>query len=186
MHLTGFYQLPFGKRRTFFNNNGMLAKVVGGMQFANTFEWQAGPLLDWGNIYYYGDINDIALSNPAMDEYFNTRGTACNATPGPATGFELCANRNPDTYHTRQFPSRIPGLRKPHTLQVNSNVQKEIPLPLRKEQVKLILRFDMLNVFNRYLFDGPNTTPSNTNFGTITTQLAAVNRFLQFQARIQF
>jgi len=44
----------------------------------------------------------------------------------------------------------------------------------------------MLNVFNRYQFDNPNTDPMNTNFGKVQQQTAAVNRFLQFQARIQF
>jgi hypothetical protein len=50
----------------------------------------------------------------------------------------------------------------------------------------MILRFDMMNVFNRYQFDNPNTDPMNTDFGRVTAQTAATNRFLQFQARIQF
>ena len=33
---------------------------------------------------------------------------------------------------------------------------------------------------------GGCTDPTNTNFGRITLQTAAVNRFLQFQLRIQF
>jgi hypothetical protein len=35
-------------------------------------------------------------------------------------------------------------------------------------------------------FDNPNTDPMNTDFGRVTAQTAATNRFLQFQARIQF
>ena len=59
-------------------------------------------------------------------------------------------------------------------------------MPFRDGRLKFILRFDMLNVFNRYLFDGPSTDPMSTNFGITTLQTAAVNRFLQFQGRIQF
>jgi len=44
----------------------------------------------------------------------------------------------------------------------------------------------VLNVFNRYQFDNPNTDPMNTNFGTVQQQTAATNRFLQFQGRIQY
>ena len=46
--------------------------------------------------------------------------------------------------------------------------------------------FDMLNVFNRYQFDNPNTDPTNTNFGIVQQRTAATNRVLQFQGRIQF
>ena len=53
------------------------------------------------------------------------------------------------------------------------------------EKAKLYLRFDMLNVFNRPQFNGPSTDPLNPNLGVVTARTAAVNRFLQFQARIQ-
>ena len=55
-----------------------------------------------------------------------------------------------------------------------------------KERIKLFARVDLLNVFNRNQFDGPSTDPTNTNFGRITLQTAAVNRFVQFQLRIQY
>jgi hypothetical protein len=123
--------------------------------------------------------------DPTLDAWFNTTGTACNQTPGTDTGWERCPQRAPGTYQTRIFPNRIPGVRRDKTLQTNANVQKEIAL--RPDgRVKFILRFDMLNVFNRYQFDSPNTDPMNTNFGTVQQQTAATNRFLQFQGRLQF
>jgi len=184
MTATGLYQFPFGRRKAFFKN-GVMSRVLGGMQLGATFEVQAGQLIDWGNRYYYGDLGKIVKDDPTLDEWFNTRGTACNETPGPDTGWERCgSSRGPANYQTRVFPSRIGGLRRDHTLQTNANVQKEVPL--KAERAKLILRFDMLNVFNRYQFDNPNTDPNNTNFGRVQQQTAAVNRFLQFQGRIQF
>jgi hypothetical protein len=179
----GIYQLPFGKRRTFFKS-GVMSKLFGGMQLAGTFEWQPGPLLDWGNVYYYGNRDDIRLVNPTLDQWFNTTGSGCKDTPGPATGFERCANRGPDSYQTRVFPTRLPGLRRDYTLQTNANVQREFSV--WKERARLYLRFDMLNLFNRSQFDSPVTDPMNTNFGRVTQQTAAINRFLQFQGRIQF
>ncbi len=180
---TGIYQFPFGRRRTFFRN-GVLARILGGMQLAATFEYQSGPLLGWSNRYYYGDPSTIVKDNPTLDQWFNTGGTDCAATPGPSTGWERCSQRAPNTYQARVFPNRIPGLSRDRTLQTNANVQKEIPL--KNERYKFYLRFDMLNVFNRYQFDNPSTDPMSTNFGTVQQQTAATNRFLQFQGRLQF
>lgn len=180
---TGMYQFPFGRGKVFFKD-GILSKLLGRMQLSGTFEYQAGQLIDFGNRYYYGDISKIVKDNPTLNEWFNTRGTGCKETAGPDTGWERCSQRGPASYQTRIFPSRIGGLRRDRTLQTNANVQKEIPF--KAERYKFILRFDMLNVFNRYQFDNPNTDPMNTNFGRVQQQTAALNRFLQFQARIQF
>jgi hypothetical protein len=181
---TGSYQLPFGRRRLFFRS-GPVAHMLGGMQLSGTFEYQAGQLIDWGNRYYYGDLSKIVKDNPTLDEWFNTSGTNCSQTPGPDTGWERCSQRGPAGYQDRIFPSRIGELRRDYTFQTNANIQKEVPLR-KNERYKLILRFDMLNVFNRYQFDNPNTDPMGTNFGRVQQQTAAVNRFLQFQARLQF
>jgi hypothetical protein len=180
---TGMYQFPFGRRRAFFQS-GPLARVLGGMQLSGTFEYQSGPLLGWSNRYYYGDISAIVKDDPTLAEWFNAKGTACSETPGANTAWERCSQRGPNTYQVRVFPNRIAGLRRDRTLQTNANVQKEIPL--RAERVKFILRFDVLNVFNRYQFDNPNTDPMNTNFGIVQSQTAATQRFLQFQGRIVF
>jgi outer membrane receptor protein involved in Fe transport len=180
---SGMYQFPFGRRRAFFKS-GVMSKLLGGMQLSGTFEYQSGPLVGWSNRYYYGDISDIVKDNPTIDQWFNNQGTDCTQTPGPNTGWERCSQRGPNTYQVRVFPNRISGLRRDRTLQTNANVQKEIPL--RAERMKMILRFDMLNVFNRYQFDNPNADPMNTNFGTVQQQTAATNRFLQFQGRIVF
>ncbi len=161
-----------------------MSKVLGGMQISGTFEYQPGQLIDWGNRYYYGDLANIKKDHPTLDEWFNTAGTFCGQTHGTDTGWERCSQNGPANYQVRIFPSRIAGLRRDRTLQTNANVQREIPL--RGERMKMVLRFDMLNVFNRYQFDNPNTDPMNTNFGKVQQQTAAVNRFLQFQMRLQF
>jgi outer membrane receptor protein involved in Fe transport len=180
---TGIYEFPFGRRKAFFKG-GMLSKVLGGMQLSGTFETQPGAFMDWGNRYYYGDLNNIKKDDPTLNEWFNTAGAGCGETLGPDSGWNRCAQNAPANFQARIFPSRIAGLRRDRTLQINSNVQKSIPL--RAERVRLILRFDMLNVFNRSQFGTPEIDPINTNFGRVTVQTAAVNRWLQFQGRIQF
>ena len=48
------------------------------------------------------------------------------------------------------------------------------------------LRMDALNVQNRSQMAGPETNPLSTNFGRITSQTAATNRWMQVQARLSF
>ena len=68
------------------------------MQTGQTFEWQPGPLLAFGNIFYYGDINEIAVDDPTLDRWFNTD-----------AGFEKSSTRVPADFQTRLFPLRIDG-----------------------------------------------------------------------------
>src|SRR5262249_15112772 len=99
---TGTYQLPFGRRRPFFRS-GALSKALGGLQIAGTIEYQKGPLLDWGRIFYYGDLANIKSDVPTLAQWFDTAGTPCGVAAGPNTGFQRCANQGPDTYDARSF-----------------------------------------------------------------------------------
>ncbi|MBI5085538.1 MAG: hypothetical protein HZB13_13175, partial [Acidobacteria bacterium] len=170
---TGVYELPFGKGRKF---AGAAAKplnmIIGGWQMAATYEWQPGPLLDWGNPFYYGnDISNINNVSRTFDTWFNTADFERNSAKGPAA------------YHRRVFPTRIPDLRRDMTNQWNANVSKNIHIT---ERVNMQLRFDALNVQNRSQMDNPSTDPYSTNFGKVTAQTSATNRWLQVQARITF
>ncbi|MGH8246797.1 MAG: hypothetical protein ACREUU_10230 [Gammaproteobacteria bacterium] len=201
---TGIYQLPFGKRRAFLKN-GVLSKIFGGFQTAVTYEYQLGALLTFGNnLFYYGDLNLLSKAlkpeQRTLDQWFNTFNVRnwyaanrpgvnpCATAPArqPRTeevGFETCANYGPDSYHRRVFPSRVEGVRADSTNQWNVNLQREFPLT---EKVKMFLRLDALNLQNRSRFNAPSTDPNSTNFGRVTSQSAALNRFYQLQARIQF
>jgi hypothetical protein len=170
---TGIYALPVGKGRKFLGNASRLVDAIaGGWQFSATYEWQPGPLLNWGNLFYYGnDVNDIKKVERTWDKWFNT------------DGFERVQARGPAAYHTRVFPTRIGGMRADMTNQWNANAAKNFRLA---EAASLQLRLDALNVQNRSQMAGPNVDPFNTNFGRIVSQTSAVNRWLQVQARIQF
>ncbi len=103
--LNGVWELPFGRGRAFLNNGGFWSKILGGWQTGQTFEWQPGPLLQYGNIFYYGDVNDIALEDPTLNEWFDTD-----------AGFERSATRVPADFQERLFPLRVDGLRGDQTL----------------------------------------------------------------------
>ena len=69
------------------------------------------------------------------------------------------------------------------TNQWNVNMSKNIPVT---ERVNMQMRLDALNVANRSQMAGPSTDPTNTNFGKVTSQSAATNRWIQVQLRLTF
>jgi hypothetical protein len=171
---TGVYELPFGKGRKFGTSmNRGLDMLIGGWQMAATYEWQPGPLIDFGgSVWYYGkDISNINNVERTFDTWFNT------------ADFERTAAKGPAAYHRRMFPTRVPDLRRDMTNQWNANLAKNIRLT---ERMNMQLRLDALNVQNRSQMGNPNTDPFSTSFGKVTAQTSATNRWLQVQARFTF
>jgi hypothetical protein len=166
----GIFEFPFGKGKTFFNS-GAPKYILGGWQLAATYEYQPGALLSWGNLFYYGKLEDIPLDNRTIDRWFNT------------DNFERVATRTPAAYHRRVFPTVVDGVRADSQNRWNANLQREFGL---LEGVKLQFRMDVLNVFNRTGWGSPNTNPTSSNFGIVTSTQQSDKRWIQFQARIRF
>ena len=171
--MTAVYQLPFGKGQQFLASAPRaLDLLLGGWQAAATYEFQPGPLVDFGNLFYYGNgVNEVANVSRTWDAWFNT------------ANFERTAARGPNGPHVRVFPTRIAGIRSDKTSQWNANFGKNFKIT---ERVATQIRLDALNVQNRSQMSGPNTDPFSTNFGRITSQTAATNRWLQVQVRVTF
>lgn len=172
---TGIYELPFGKGRAFLQS-GMLNHIFGGFQIAATYEFQPGPLLAWGNLFYNGDINNFeteATSSPkTLDQWFNTN-----------VKVDRVAANQPAAFHVRVFPRFFNGLRADGLNQWNANVSRQFKV---HERFKFQIRADIINLQNRSQMAGPDLSPTSTNFGRITSQTSSLNRFYQLQARIQF
>jgi hypothetical protein len=170
---SGIWELPFGRGKSLLGNVGRTPNLlIGGWQFGATYEWQPGGLLDFGNIFYYGnDRNDIKNVNRTFETWFNT------------ANFERTASRAPAAYQARMFPTRIGGLRADHTNVWNMNLAKNLRFD---ERFNVQLRLDALNVMNRSQMNGPSTDPLSSNFGRVTSQSAATNRWIQVQCRVTF
>jgi hypothetical protein len=170
MVATGLWEIPVGRGRHFVQN-GPLARIFGGFQIGLSFEYQPGALLSWGNLFYYGNIEDINTGERTLDSWFNT------------ANFERTSSKAPAEYHRRVFPTVIDGLRSASANQWNGNVGREFNL---FERVRLQLRVDALNLANRAQFAAPDTNPLSSNFGKVTSQSNNMNRFIQLQGRIRF
>jgi hypothetical protein len=167
---SAIYELPFGRGRTHLTQ-GPASWLFGGWQVGVTYERQPGALLSFGNLFYYGNLEDITKGERTLDRWFNT------------DNFERTASRGPASYHRRVFPTFVPGLRADMTSQWNGNLMREFAFG---ERAKLQLRLDALNMQNRSQFAAPDLSPFSTNFGKVISQSATHNRFLQVQARIRF
>jgi hypothetical protein len=167
---TGLYQVPLGRGRAF-ASRGLPNHVFGGFQIGLTYEWQPGPLISWGNVFYYGELKDINSGTRTLNRWFNT------------ANFERNSAKAPAAFHRRVFPTQIEGLRQDMTSQWNGNLQREFRLT---ERVAFQFRADIINLQNRSQFSAPNTSPISTNFGVVTSEVAGTKRFLQIQGRLRF
>jgi len=172
---TGIYELPFGKGRSYLKS-GFLNHIFGGFQIAATYEFQPGPLLAWGNIFYYGDLNsfeqEASSGTKSLEQWFNT-----------GLRFERNPSLLPAAFHNRVFPRFFNGLRADGLSQWNANVVREFRIV---ERLRFQVRADALNLQNRSQMAGPDLSPTSTNFGRITSQTSSLNRFYQIQGRLQF
>ena len=172
---TGLYELPFGKGRAYFKS-GILNHILGGWQVALTYEFQPGPLLAWGNIFYNGNLDtfaeDVTANEQSLEQWFDT-----------SLPFERAAANQPAAFQARVFPRVFNGVRADGLNQWNGNILRRIPLGQR---ARLELRGDVMNLQNRSQMNPPDMSPTSTNFGRITSQTASLNRFFQVQARLLF
>jgi hypothetical protein len=173
---TGLYELPFGQGRRFLQE-GLLKHVLGGWQVAVTYEYQPGPLLAWGNNFFYrGDLatfaDDATAVDPTLEQWFDT-----------SLPFERVTANQPAAFQVRPFPRFVDGVRADGLNQWNINVLRRVQLTNR---TRLELRGDFINLFNRSQMNAPDLSPTSTNFGRVTSQTASLNRFIQVQARLLF
>jgi hypothetical protein len=170
--LNGVWELPFGRGRRYLSDGGWLGKIFGGWQTGQTFEWQPGPLLQYANVFFYGDVNDIAIDDPTLDQWFNVD-----------AGFERSATRVPADFQERLFPFRVDGLRGDATLLLNSSISRTFPLMGRSN---LQIRLDAANMLNRQHFAAPQLNPTATDFGRVTANANTEPRFLILMSKLTF
>ena len=168
------YELPFGRGRHFLTDGGVLAAFASNWQVAGTWEFQPGALLDWGaqNIFFYGDLDDIALEDPTREEWFNTD-----------AGFERDPAKVPAAFQKRAFPFRIDEVRSMPLTFTNISIQRNFGAGNGRTWQ---LRMDAQNIFNRQQWQGPALNPTSTQFGQVTNVALNQMRFFTFGIRTTF
>ena len=175
VNVTGIYELPFGHGRRYLTA-GVLSHIIGNWQVAMTYDFQQGPFVSWGNLFYYGDLSTVGdtLTEGAktLNRWFNS-----------SAPFERNSANGPASFQARVFPVDITSVRADGLNQWNANIRRDFRL---REGMIFELRADALNLFNRSQFSAPDTNPFNTTFGVVSSATATLNRFYQIQGRIRF
>ncbi len=170
---SGIAEFPFGKGRKFVNDLPRWADtMVGGWQIAYIMQRQSGAPIGFGNIIFTGDIKNIVLPKDQrdVDRWFNTdAGFNKNAAQ------QLASN-------IRTFPLRFHGLRTDDQQRWDFSLSKKFIIT---ERINASLRAETFNAFNHVNFAGPNTTPTDTNFGRITATQANP-RSWQFALKVTY
>jgi hypothetical protein len=157
------YTIPAARGRGF---AGALTK---GWQLSAVVQEQSGAPLNFGNVLYLG--GQVALPNGqrTVAHWFNT----APFDRGSAT--QLVNN-------VRTFPLRLANVRSMPLNLLDAGVTRNLAL---HERLRLVFRADAFNALNHTQFSSPNTTPTSTDFGVVTST-AHLPRVIEFSIRLQF
>ena len=203
----GVYQLPFGRGKMW-GNSGVGSAILGGFQVGTTWEAQTGQYIGWGNLFYVGQFkaSDIKLKKPAYVNGQATGGsnyiqwlTAGNATSTPnvdslgnflgtctysGTGFVTNSLCQPTGYNLRVWPTTAKGLRNIAWDEFNMNLQRTFPIV--GDKLNLETRIEAYNVFNHLGLGGPDTNPTDPNFGRIFGDNQPNSRWINISGHLRF
>ncbi len=184
------WELPFGKDRRWVTS-GPLQHIVGGWQLSWVYQFQNGPPTEWGNRFFYGDINKLAdlfnhsdVHSKDIHAWFEPKiaYTGSGDIPAGFQGFEGRSKLQPGNFHVRVFPTRLAELRADGIRNWDVKVKRAIRLT---EQWRVTFDVDLLNATNHTNFGAPVTDPTNRDFGRVTSQ-NGLSRIIQFNLRIEF
>jgi hypothetical protein len=157
--LSGFWEFPFGRGKPLGSNLPRpVNAIVGGWQLGGMVLRQSGPPLSWGDVWtlFTADPRNIVLPKDqrTADRWFNTD-----------AGF----NRNSAQQlanNIRVSTPRISALRADGLATWDFSMIKRFHIT---EKFSAEYRVECIDCFNHPNFRAPNTTPTSSAFGTITS-----------------
>jgi hypothetical protein len=158
------YTIPAPRR-----GSGFAGALTRGWQFSAVVQQQSGAPLNFGNVLYLGGPVALPAGQRSAAHWFNT-------TPfdrGSAT--QLVNN-------IRTFPLRLGDVRSMRLNMLDAGVTRNVAI---HERLRLVFRADAFNALNHTQFSSPNTTPTSTDFGVVTST-AHLPRIIEFSIRLQF
>jgi hypothetical protein len=170
--LSGIYEFPFGHGRWLGHAPSPVRRIIEGWQLQGFFTGQSGDALGFGNSFFYGDLKNIALPNNkrTVDRWFNVD-----------AGFERASAKQP-VANLNLLSSRFSCVRADGINQLNFSAIKNTTL---RENLQLQLRVEAINALNHAMFADPNTSPSSSSFGYVTSEKGSP-RSLMFGMKLQF
>jgi hypothetical protein len=171
LSLSGIYELPLGKGKQYLASvHPALQQVVGGWQIQLTAQMNSGSPLAFGNVQLLQDITAVPLSSgQTLDRWFNTDAFNRDSTQ------QLASN-------LRSVSSRFTGVRAPGVQVWDISGVKNFSI---REKWRVQFRAELLNAMNHSNLNPPNTAPTSTLFGSITST-PGYPRFLHLGLKITY
>uniref|UniRef100_Q022J6 TonB-dependent transporter Oar-like beta-barrel domain-containing protein n=1 Tax=Solibacter usitatus (strain Ellin6076) TaxID=234267 RepID=Q022J6_SOLUE len=170
--VSAVYELPIGKGRPLFPGiKGVPRLIIGDWNLSYVYTYQSGPPIAFGNVLLTGDPKSIGLDSAGRSaaQWFNVN--AFNRVTAQQLANNLIT-----------LSPTFAGIRAAAYNSSDASLIKQVPI---HESIRLEARIDSLNIFNQVSFGVPNTTPTSTAFGAVTTQ-KNVPRRLQATIRLTF
>jgi hypothetical protein len=172
LHASGIYELPMGRGKRFFSGaHGITRVLVDGWQLQGSMQYNTGAPLGFGDALLVAPIQDVALPSDqrTIAEWFNV------AAFDRKSADQLANN-------IVTLSTRLSGVRAPGVQIWNISGLKNFSL---SERWKLQFRAEFLNAFNHTVLAAPNTTPTSSAFGSITSA-SGQPRFIHFGLKLAF
>ena len=171
--ISGIYEFPFGHGRKFLASGHSVAGVLlGGWQLAPVYTYQSGVALGFGNAILTCPLSQVPISGKNNDKVYQWFNTSCfNRVSSQQLANNLIT-----------LSPRFGGIRADSYNYFDASIMKDTRI---HERLTVEFRVEVLNLFNQVTFGSPNTTPTSTSFGQVTSQLN-VPRRMQFTLRLQF
>ncbi len=171
--VSGIYEFPFGRGHKFLtNNHSVLGVLVSGWQIAPVYTYQSGVALGFGNSILTCPISQVPISGKNNTKVYQWVNTSCFNRVSP----QQLAN------NLITLSPRFAGIRADAYNYFDASLLKRTKI---HEKLEVEFRVEALNVLNQVTFGSPNTSPTSTLFGQVTSQLN-VPRRMQFTLRLQF
>ncbi len=192
-HLSGTYDLPFGKGKAFLNGNKLADEVVGGWTLGTILIFQSGPPTQITGGYLTVNASDGGVNfapGVTAKTIQNNIGVYRTGNPWVDTiNPSLLAANGGLSRRQHYVPNTTPGLfganpyiYGPHWFNDDLSLNKSIPI---KERVKATLQFQFLNVFNHPAF-GLGTLAAQSLSFSQQTGLLTIARRIEIRANIEF
>ena len=191
-HLSGTYDLPFGKGKAFLNSSKLADEVAGGWTLGTILVFQSGPPTQITGGYLTVNANDggVNFANGVTARTIqNSVGVFRTGNPWVETVNPslLAANGgiNPSYYTPNTTPGVFganPYIYGPHWFNDDLSLNKTIPI---KEAVRASLQFQFLNVFNHPAFGLGTLAAQSLSFAQSTSLLTTARR-IEIRANIEF
>jgi len=171
--ISGLWEIPLGPGRKWGSAaRGLPGKVISGWQTQAIYQGQGGAPLGFSNAIFTGNLKDIPIPNSqrTINRWFNTD-----------AGFERDSRKQLGS-NLRTFSSRFSGVRADGLNNWDISLVKNTAIT---ERVRLQFRSEFINALNHPQFSGPNTTPTSTSFGRVTSE-SQWPRTIQFALKLLF